>query len=256
MEKSPLSIVVIAKNEEKRLPDCLKNADFAQEIIVLDDNSTDRTVEIAKQLGAKVFHRTMDNEGRHRNYAISLATQPWIFSLDADERITPELAESIQKICQEKDNPHVAYDVFMKQFIGSEWIKGAGYYPAPRTKMFRKGQFSYKEEEVHPPCQYRGSVGQLQGELLHFTSPSLEDWIRKFNRETSLEAKKWARDGRNIGPWRAVRKAFSRFLKYYFQRDGIRYGYTGFLMCFFHFAYQIITYAKYREIQNTQSEAK
>ncbi|HOW58870.1 MAG TPA: glycosyltransferase family 2 protein [Candidatus Omnitrophota bacterium] len=255
MDHAALSVVVIAKNEEKRLPECLQSVAFANEIILLDDNSTDRTVEIAKQFGAKVFQRTMDNEGRHRNYAINLATQDWILTLDADERVTPELAEDMRRVCQKKDDPHVAYDMAMKQFIGSEWIQGAGYYPAHRTKMFRRGRFSYKEEEVHPPCQYNGTVGLLRGDLLHFTSPSLEDWIRKFNRETSLEAKKWVRDGRKIGPWRAIRKAFSRFLKYYFQRDGIRHGYTGFLMCFFHFAYQIITYAKYRELKN-QSTAK
>lgn len=256
MEKAALSVVVIAKNEEKRLPECLTSVAFAKEIIVLDDFSTDRTVEIAKQFGAKVSQRALDNEGRHRNFAIGLATQDWILTLDADERVTSELAREIQAVCQKKDDPHVGYDMPMKQFIGTEWIQGAGYYPAHRTKMFRKGQFSYKEEEVHPPCQYKGTVGLFKGDLLHYTSPSLENWIQKFNRETSLEAKKWLRDGRRIGPWRAVRKAFSRFLKYYFQRDGIRTGYTGFLMCFFHFAYQIITYAKYRELKNAETAAK
>jgi len=95
MEKAPVSIAIIAKNEEKRLAECLASAAFAAEIIVLDDMSTDRTVEIAEQAGAKVFQRAMDIEGRHRNYAYSLATQPWVFSLDADERITPELAREI-----------------------------------------------------------------------------------------------------------------------------------------------------------------
>ena len=255
MDKAAISVVVIAKNEEKRLAECLKSVAFAAEIVVLDDMSADRTVEIAKQFGAKVFQRAMDNEGRHRNFAISCATQDWILTLDADERVSPELALEIQAVCANKNDPHVGYDTPLKQYIGAEWIRGAGYYPAYRTKMFRRGKFSYKEEEVHPPCQYVGSVGRFKGDLLHFSSPDFEDWIRKFNRETSLEAKKWVRDNRPIGPWRAFRKACSRFLKYYFQRDGIRHGYTGFLMCYFHFSYQIITFAKYRELKRAQESA-
>src|SRR5687767_2475186 len=98
--KAPVSVVVIAKNEEKRLEDCLKSASWAREIVVLDDMSTDRTVEIAKKFTDKVFQRQMDIEGRHRNYAYSLATQDWVLSLDADERVTPELAEEITRVTQ------------------------------------------------------------------------------------------------------------------------------------------------------------
>lgn len=253
MEKSNLSVVVIAKNEERRLEACLKSVAFASEIVVVDDMSTDRTVEIAKSHGAKVFQRKMDNEGRHRNFAINCATQDWILTLDADERITPELALEIQAVCANPNDPHAVYNMPMKQYIGDEWIRGAGYYPADRDKLFRRGKFSYKEEEVHPPCQYVGTVGRLKGDILHFTSTDFEDWIRKFNSQTTWEAHKWLRDKRPMGPWRAFRKGCSRFLKYYFQRGGITTGYTGFLMTYFHFSYQIITYAKYRELKRAQT---
>ena len=123
MDKAPVSVVVIAKNEEKRLTDCLKSAAFAQEIIVLDDNSTDRTVEIAKSFGAKVTQRAMDIEGRHRNFAYSLATQPWVFSLDADERITPELAVEIARVAQNSNDLNTCYCMPVKTFIGTDWIK-------------------------------------------------------------------------------------------------------------------------------------
>ena len=255
MEKSNLSVVVIAKNEEKYLADCLKSVSFAAELIVVDDLSTDRTAEIAKSYGAKVFQRKMDNEGRHRNFAISCATQDWILTLDADERITPELASEIQAVCAKANDPHAVYNMPMKQFIGDEWIQGAGYYPARRDKLFRRGKFSYKEEEVHPPCQYVGTVGNLNGNILHYTSTDFADWIRKFNGQTTWEAHKWIRDKRPIGPWRAFRKGWSRFLKYYFLRDGVKTGYTGFLMSYFHFSYQIITYAKYRELKRAQESA-
>jgi len=256
MEKAPVSVVVIAKNEEKRLADCLQSASFAQEIVVLDDDSTDRTVAIAKQFGAKVSQRTMDIEGRHRNYAYSLATQPWVFSLDADERITPELAEEIRRVAQAPNDRNTCYCMPVKTFIGSDWIKGGGYYPALKTRLFKRGQFQYEEARVHPKMIYQGTCGRLQGDILHYSSPNWDVWFAKFNRETALEAEKWVKDGRKMGPWRVFRKACSRFLKYYFQRDGITTGYTGFLMSFLHSAYQIITYAKYRELKNNQNPTK
>jgi len=256
MEKSAVSVVIIAKNEEKRLPDCLKSAAFASEIIVLDDLSTDRTVELAKQAGAKVFQRAMDIEGRHRNYAYSLATQPWVFSLDADERITPELAREIAEVAKRPDDKHTCYCMPVKTFIGADWIRGGGYYPAPKTRLFKKGQFQYEEARVHPKMIYQGTCGDLKGDIIHYSSPSWEAWLAKFNRETGLEAEKWVKDGRKVGPWRVLRKAASRFLKYYFQKDGIVNGYTGFFMSFMHSAYQIITFMKYREMKAKNDAAK
>ncbi|MBU9889309.1 MAG: glycosyltransferase family 2 protein [Candidatus Omnitrophica bacterium] len=256
MDKVPVSVVVIAKNEEKRLADCLKSAAFAAELIVLDDNSTDGTVRIAESFGAKVTRRAMDIEGRHRNFAYSLATQSWVFSLDADERITPELAAEITRVAQTPNDPHTCYCMPVKTFIGTDWIKGGGYYPAPKTRFFKRGQFKYEEARVHPKMFYEGTCGQLRGDILHYSSPSWDVWFSKFNRETALEAEKWLKDGRKVGPWRVFRKACSRFLKYYFQKDGITTGYTGFLMSFLHAAYQIITFAKYRELKNVQGPAK
>ena len=254
MEKAAVSVVVIAKNEEKRLAECLKSAAFAAEIVVLDDMSTDRTVEIAKSFGAKVSQRAMDIEGRHRNYAYSLATQPWVFSLDADERISPELAAELTAVASKPSDqePHTHFCMPVKTFIGSDWIKGGGYYPAPKTRFFKNGKLTYEEARVHPKIFCEGACGALKGDILHYSSPSWENWISKFNRETGLEAEKWIKDGRKMGPWRVFRKACSRFLKYYFQKDGIVNGYTGFLMSFFHSAYQIIAFAKYRELKRAQ----
>ena len=252
MEKAAVSVVIIAKNEEKRLAECLRSATFAAEIVVLDDMSTDRTVEIAKSFGAKVFQRAMDIEGRHRNYAYGLATQPWVFSLDADERITPELAKELAEVAAKPNDPHTCYSMPVKTFIGTDWIKGGGYYPAPKTRFFKKGQFKYEEARVHPKMFYEGTCGALKGDILHYSSPSWENWISKFNRETGLEAEKWLKDGRKVGPWRVFRKACSRFLKYYIQKGGFKYGYTGFFMTVMHMNYQYIAFMKYLELKRAQ----
>lgn len=248
MEKTPLSVVIIAKNEEKRLEECLKSASFASEIVVVDDKSTDRTVEIAKKYTDKIFEREMDVEGRHRNFAYSKATQPWVLSLDADERITPELAEEIHKVIT-SDTPHDVFAIPIKTFIGKRWIQGAGYYPASKARMFRAGKFKYEEASVHPRVIYEGTCGQLKGDILHYSCENLEQWIYKFNRETGLEAKKWIEDGRKVSLVNSLRKTVDRFLKNYFLKKGIEDGFYGFLMSVFHGLYQLFTYAKYREMK-------
>ncbi len=249
MKKSPVSVVIIAKNEEKRLEDCLKSAAWAAEIVVLDDMSTDRTVEIARRYTDKIFQRAMDIEGRHRNHAYSLATQPWVLSLDADERVTPELAQEIDAMAAKADDPNVVYAIPIKTFIGDEWIEGAGYYPASKARLFRNGKFKYEEARVHPAVKYEGSCGQMKGDILHYSARDLEHWISKFNRETTLEADKWVKDGRKVSLAKTLRKTVDRFLKNYFLKKGIKTGFTGYLMSVFHGLYQLLTYAKYREMK-------
>lgn len=249
IKKAPVSVVIIAKNEEKRLEDCLKSADWASEIVVLDDMSTDRTVEIAKRYTDKVFQRKMDIEGKHRNYAYGLASQDWVLSLDADERVTPELAEEITRVTTSGTNQYVCHAIPIKTFIGKKWIQGAGYYPAAKTRLFRKGKFRYEEARVHPAVIYDGACGQLKGDILHYSCENLEQWITKFNRETTLEADKWIHDGRKVSLARTLRKTADRFLKNYFLKEGWKYGFMGYVMSVFHGLYQLITYAKYREMK-------
>lgn len=248
MTKAPVSVVIIAKNEERRLEDCLKSASWAAEIVVVDDRSTDRTVEIAQRYTNKVFHRAMDIEGRHRNYAYDQATQPWVLSLDADERVTPELAEEIAKVVANTQSPNICYSIPIKTFIGDEWIQGAGYYPAAKTRLFQKGKFRYEEARVHPRVIYDGSCGHLKGDILHYSCQNLEQWIGKFNRETTLEADKWVTDGRKVSLANSLRKTVDRFLKNYFGKKGWKFGFSGFLMSAFHGLYQLFAYAKYREM--------
>ncbi len=247
--KAPLSVVIIAKNEENRLEDCLKSASFAAEIVVLDDMSTDNTVALAKKYTDKVSQRAMDIEGRQRNYAYDQASQPWVLSLDADERITPELAAELTKITTENNPEFVCYSIPIKTFIGDEWIEGAGYYPAAKTRLFRKGQFKYEEARVHPRVIYQGKCGHLKGDILHYSCRTLEQWIGKFNRETTLEADKWITDGRKVSMGNSLRKTFDRFFKNYFMKDGWKHGFMGFLMSVFHGLYQLFAFAKYREMK-------
>ena len=249
----PVSVVVIAKNEERRLPDCLKSVEWAKEVVVIDDDSQDRTAELAQAAGARVTRRTMDIEGRQRNYGFEQSSQPWILSLDADERVTEALAEEIaQKIEAHSGKQEVAgFAIPIRTFIGSRWIRGAGYYPARKTRLFRKGRFRYEEARVHPRALYEGKILDLQGDILHYSCANLAEFVRKFNRETTLEAEKWALDGRKVGLLSILRKVVDRFLKNYFLKGGWQDGAMGYVMSLFHSYYQLVSYAKYREMKES-----
>ena len=247
----PISVVIIAKNEEKRLPECLDSVRWAREVVVIDDESTDRTAELARERGAKVVRRKMEIEGRQRNFGFGQASEPWILSLDADERVTPELADEIEKmiIRHAQDPDLVGFAIPIRTYIGSRWIKGAGYYPARKARLYRKGRFRYEEAGVHPRALYEGKMLELQGDILHYSCANLAEFVRKFNRETTLEAEKWVHDGRKVRFLSILRKMVDRFLKNYFLKGGWRDGYMGYVMSLFHSYYQFLSYAKYREIK-------
>jgi len=247
-EKVPVSVCIIAKNEERRLPECLQSVQWADEVVVLDDESTDKTIEIAKNYHAKVFSRKMDNEGRHRNYAYSLAKNDWALSLDADERVTPELAEEIKKMLR-STNGYSAFSIPIRTYIGKRWVLGAGYYPAPKVRLFQKDKFKYEEAGVHPRIFLEGKCGNMKSDIIHYSCRDFSDWLSKFNRETTLEAEKWVKDGRKVTFPKILRKMIDRFIKFYFLRDGWRDGFQGFIMSYFHSLYQLITYAKYWEMK-------
>ena len=254
-EKSvPVSVVIIAKNEEKRLPECLDSIKWVKEVVVVNDQSSDRTAEMAVERGAKVYHRAMEIEGRQRNFGFDQATQPWILSLDADERVTPELAQEIAKAIKNYSNHSdlVGFAIPIRTYIGARWLRGAGYYPARKTRFFRKGKFRYEEAGVHPRALYEGKVLDLKGDILHYSCANLAEFVQKLNRETTLEAEKWLQDGRKVRLFSILRKMVDRFLKNYFLKGGWRDGFMGYVMSLFHSYYQFLSYAKYREMKDAQ----
>jgi len=254
-EKFPLTVAIIVKNEEHRLRPCLESVDWVNEIVIVDDESTDKTQELAREFTDKIFERKMDIEGTHRNFAYSKATNEWVISIDADERITPELRDEIKQVLS-AETTHSAFAIPVKTFIGKRWIKGAGYYPAQKLRMFRKDKFKYEDARVHPGAILDGTCGTLKGDILHYSCPNLSQFIHKFNRETSLEADKWVTDGRKVSFPNIFRKCLDRFFKNYLLKKGWQDGFMGFLMSCFHSLYQLFSYAKYYEIVNGNASAE
>ena len=249
VNKTPLSIVVITKNEETNIERCLKSADWADEIVILDSGSTDNTLNIADRYTDKIHKRDMDIEGTHRNYAYSLASNDWILSLDADEEISPQLQKEITNLL--KDETAAENDVYsipIKTFIGDRWAQYAGWYPAPKVRLFKKGRFRYDDAEVHPRTYYEGGCGHLKSDILHYAYKDLSDLFDNLNEQSALQAKEWFREKRKFSALRFVRTSYDRFLKKYFLKGGFRGGVLGFVLSASDGIYQFMSYAKLWEL--------
>lgn len=255
MTKTALSVVILAKNESGRIRDCMQSVAWADEVLVVDDNSTDDTAPMAESLGARVVRRTMDLEGRHRNWAYQQARHPWVLSVDADERVTPELAQEIQVLLA-GEPPHAAYAMPRRNFIGSYWVRYGGWYPSAQLKLFRKERFRYEEAEVHPKSFLDGSVGTLRHDLLHYSYRDFGDFLDKLNRQTTLEASKWVRDGRAMPLGKSLWRAVDRCWRSYVGKQGFRDGYVGLMVAVMAGLYQLLSYAKYRELRVAQQGTK
>jgi len=260
MKREKITVIILTKNEQNNIKDCINSVlGWADEIIVVDDDSFDKTVEIAKNLGAKVFKRKMENEGIQRNWAIKQATYDWILSLDADERVSKDLKKEIDSVLK-VGSEFSAFTIPRKNFIGDYWVKWGGLYPASQIKLFKKDRLKWEEVEVHPRVFLEGLVGHLKKDIIHYTYKNWESFLNKLNKQTTLEAKKWYNYSL-ISPKKARYKmnfihtlwrVFDRFIRVFIVKKGYRDGFIGFMLAYFASLYQIVSYAKYKELKRSQ----
>ncbi|MEW6101128.1 MAG: glycosyltransferase family 2 protein [Candidatus Omnitrophota bacterium] len=254
MEKLALSVVVLTKNEESCISECLESVKWADEIIVVDDESSDRTVEIVRRYTDKVFIRKMDVEGTHRNWAYDKARNNWVLSLDADETVTEGLRKEIAKAISSSGFP--AFSIPLRNYISNYWVRYGGWYPASKVRLFQKDKFRYEEVEVHPRVFIDGECGHLKSDIIHKGYPDLEHFLNSVNRQSTLEAKKWINTNRKMSLFHASWRAIDRFFRRYLRKKAYKDGLYGFIIAYFDSLYQILSYAKYRELKNKASKKR
>ncbi len=248
MKKVPLTVAVITKNEEDNIGPCLESLKgWADEVIVVDDESTDKTVDIAKQLATKVLHRKMENEGIHRNWTYQQAKNDWVLSLDADEMVTEELKVEIDETLAETE--FHAFSIPLRNFIGDYWVKHSGWYPAGKLRLFMKSRFKYEEVKVHPRVFLEGDTGHLTKDIIHKGYPDIEHFLSSVNRQSTLEAEKWIETGRKMSFLHALRRIIDRFFRHYIGKKGFKDGLYGFVIAYFASMYQVLSYVKYCELK-------
>jgi glycosyltransferase involved in cell wall biosynthesis len=221
-----LSVIVITKNEARHIQACLESVAFADEIIVLDSESTDETSELAKNSGA-IVHRSSDwpGFGPQKNRVLALATQPWVLSIDADERVTPALREEIIATLSSPD--FNAYRVARLSEFCDQPIYHSGWWPDYVVRLFKRGEAQFNDAKVHERVVTEHPIGTLKGHLLHYPYPDLDALITKINRYSSDAARSMAEKGKQANVFSAVAHAFWTFIRIYFLRKGFldgRYG--------------------------------
>lgn len=249
-----ISGVVITFNEEDRIRDCLESLSFVDEIIVVDSNSTDRTVKIAREYTDQVFCVDWKGYAISKNYGIDKARNNWILSLDADERISPDLRQSI--INQNLDL-FAGYWMSRKTFYIDRWIKGGGWYPDNQLRLFNKLNGRFQITPVHEHVVIDGKIGKLQGDILHYSYRDISDHIKRIDKYTSLIAEKWTAENRKVSSCKMVLRTSWEFFRTLFFRKGFLDGRTGVVMAGMHAFYTFLKFAKTLEKHiDSSSESK
>ncbi|MDD5155031.1 MAG: glycosyltransferase family 2 protein [Candidatus Omnitrophica bacterium] len=247
VHKIPVTVVVLTKNSQALIAACLDSVKWADEIIVIDDESTDQTLEIARRYTDRVFVRKLVLEGRDRNWAYAQARNTWVLSLDSDEIVTPELKEEIENVLLANPAEN-GFTIPRRNYIGDCWVKYGGWYPAPQLKLFKKDKFRFEEVEIHGRAFMEDPCGHLKSDIIHYTYRDLADFLNKLNRQTTLEALKWFNNNKPMRLGRFIYRAIDRFMRAYVGRKGYKDGFMGFVVAFYASLYQIISYLKYREL--------
>ncbi len=225
-----VSAILITKNEIQNLPACLEGLSWCIEIIVVDSGSTDGSVALARHLGARVVSRPdWVGFGPQKNRALDLAQGDWVFSIDADERVTPALAEEIQSAVQRADAPDAFSIPRLSSYCG-QYMRHGGWYPDRVVRLFRRGQARFSDDIVHESLQVQGRVGQLHNDLIHISYRSLDDVLEKMNRYSSAGAEKLATRGRRASLATALGKSLWAFIRTYLIRRGFLDGRLGFVL--------------------------
>jgi glycosyltransferase involved in cell wall biosynthesis len=222
-----LSVIVITRNEQANIGECLKSVDFADEIIVLDNASTDNTVEIARSLGAQV-HVTTDwpGFGPQKNRALAMATGDWVLSIDADERVTPALRQEILRAIEDSSGVNCFAVSRSSSFCG-RFIQHSGWSPDYVDRLFKNGTAFFSDDLVHERLVYESGKKRLSGLLLHFSFRDFSDVLRKVDQYSSASAQQAFNQGRRATVFTAVGHGFWAFLRVYLFKLGFLDGSHG-----------------------------
>lgn len=246
-----LSVVISAYNEEKKIEECLKSALFADEIILVDNSSTDNTAKITKKYTSRVFIRPNKQMlNSNKNYGFSRAEGDWILSLDADERISPELKEEIKSTIEQSNNETISgFWIPRKNIIFGKWIKHAGWYPDYQLRLMRRGKGKFPEEHVHEMIKISGETRYLNKNIVHYNYETIFQFVDKLINIYALnEAEQRLKKGYKFVWQDAIRMPIKEFLSRFFAREGYKDGFHGLmlsiLMAFYHFIIFAIIWEK------------
>jgi glycosyltransferase involved in cell wall biosynthesis len=234
-------------DEEDHIADCLRSADFADERIVVDSHSKDRTREVAASLGAKVVERDWPGHVQQKNFALSQASHDWVLCLDADERVSPELKASILAAMASPVLP-CGFECARRTWYLGRWIRRGGWYPDRKIRLFRRSEGGWTGVNPHDRVEVRGRVERLDGDLLHFSYDSISDHLRTIDSFTTIAAREKHAAGARAGISGLLLHPLGKFLRMYVLKAGFLDGFPGFAVAVSGAYYVFLKYAKLREL--------
>lgn len=250
-----VTVTIITRNEAAHIGAAIDSASWADEIIVVDCGSTDETVALAAAKGVRVESRTWTGWIDQKNFAASLAANDWIFSLDADERITPPLADEIKARLRE-DPPEAAYKVPRISFHLGRWIRTTDFYPDYQTRLYDRRAARWSGLYVHESVTVTGSVGRLSQELQHYSYDDLSDHLDRINAYSTLAARQMYERGRRARAFDLLLQAPAAFLRNYILRRGVLDGSVGLVLSIVNAYSVFLKFAKLWELQRTVNAAR
>jgi glycosyltransferase involved in cell wall biosynthesis len=253
--RETISIVISAYNEARMLPECLRSVSWADEIVVVNNSSTDETAAIAKKHGAVVI--TQPNHvmlNTNKNIGFKKATGNWILNLDADERVTPKLKKEIDIIVKREVS---GYYIPRKNIIFGKWMQHTGWYPDYQLRLFKKGAGKFAEKHIHEMIVVAGDTHHLSEPMIHENYQTIAQFIEKLNRYTDNEADQIAKKGYIFSPLDAIIYPKEEFFRRYFAGEGYKDGFHGLLlsmtMAWYHFVIFLKLWEKQRFVQSQVS---
>jgi glycosyltransferase involved in cell wall biosynthesis len=249
-----ISVVIITYNEGVNIARCLEAAQkVADEIIIVDSFSKDKTKTICEAYNVRFFERKFDGYGEQKNWGNAHATGDFILSLDADEVLSKQL---IQDILKQKENPtHQAFRLNRLTNFSGTWVRFAGWYPDKKVRLWHKDAAVWIGKAVHEILEVKDGVkvGQLKGDLLHYSFDSVFDYLKRQNKYAELSVKEQLKHGKTPSFLSSLFKGFYKFFLLYFLKLGFLHGYHGFVICLNGAGKYLINYAKYRQIEHAKT---
>jgi len=243
-----LSVVIVAKNEARNIAECIASVSFADEVVVLDSGSSDRTAALAAQAGARVVQTDWPGYGPQVARGFRLATSAWVLSLDADERVSEALRTEI--LAAVRSNAFDGYRIpRLSEFCG-RFIRHSGWRPDHTLRLGRRAASGFTDHFLHAHMTVAGSIGELHRDIIHFSYPDIHDVLEKLDRYSSGNARDMLAAGKSAGVGKAVMHGFFAFVRTYFFRLGFLDGQHGLMLAVYNAEY---TYYKYIKLMFLKS---
>jgi glycosyltransferase involved in cell wall biosynthesis len=251
MKKVDVTAVVLAKNEEKNLPRCLKNLDWVKEVIVIDDYSSDNTKKIAEKFGAKVYQKRLVDFESQRNWALQKVKTPWVLMIDPDEEVTSEFRQEVERVI--KEDKFDGFKFPRKNIIFGKWIRYTGWYPDWQLHLFKTKRGKYVGK-VHEQVVLDGKIGILNASLIHYNYHSISQYLQKLDRYTNLEAEEKVRGGYKFRYQDLLVKPAEEFFRRFFAEEGWKDGVHGLALSLLQAFSELVVYLKVWEKEGFKKE--